>query len=265
MKTRVVSPLLAALVAIAGATTARAQGPAIGGEAFISGYGAGHAGPVASFGQAAFGPTPYGYGYGWPWGGAWGGTAAGGYLLGLGAYYQGLGQYNLLTAQALRIQQDTRAAGIDNHRRATETYFNLKRLNSAYAAAANPPLTPERIAAIVEARRPSRLDVALVRADTGEFRWPAALRDAEFDATRAEIEHLFAMRPLVGGGLGSENHFHIERAARRMRDDLTARVRSLPPADYVHAKRFLDGLTQLSSQDDALAAAPVDQRLAADR
>src|SRR5580658_11295167 len=73
----------------------------------------------------------WGDGWGWGWGG---GTAAGNYQMGAADLTRAAGLYNLYTAMAGISEEQARAMDIQNRLKATEAYFEMRKMNQKYRA-----------------------------------------------------------------------------------------------------------------------------------
>ena len=93
---------------------------------------------MASAASAQF----YGLG-GWVggWGGSWGpgSTPMGSYMAGMGEAIRAEGQYNLMSSQAAINLQEAQSQNIDNQLKWTNTYFEMRRVNEAYANSSRGP------------------------------------------------------------------------------------------------------------------------------
>ncbi len=67
--------------------------------------------------------NPYGYGSGYGFGG---GTAAGNYLQGMSTVIRSAGEYNLLSAQAGVNNEEARSRYLDNQKKWSQNYFQMK-------------------------------------------------------------------------------------------------------------------------------------------
>ena len=66
------------------------------------------------------------------YGGGGGGTAASNYMYGMSSVIQSEGAYNLMTAQAAIAAQQAEAQYLQNRLAATQTYFEMRKMNKQY-------------------------------------------------------------------------------------------------------------------------------------
>jgi len=202
---------------------------------------------VAS-GQPSSTSADYGYGPGYyvvyprvyP---AWGGTTvAGSYARGLAALTHAQGVYNRLTAEARLIHAQAQAKELENRELRIQSYFAMREHNrQARAAERGPRLSAERAAEIAARRGPQRLTAEQLDPATGAIAWPVALQGPEFAELRKVLQAAFAHRA-YHGSLSTEQVEQVEQAAEAMRLALKQRIREIPAADYLEAKRFLANL-----------------------
>ena len=236
--------MLAVVVVFASAGVSQAQ-------VFKHGLGLGHLGHhhhghhhhvVGVYGGFGY-PVYDGFGVGI--GAPVGATAASSYLFGQAAYVQSLGQYNLLTAQAAKAQQEATSQAIVNNRKAVESFFAKRELNAAFKAQSQPmrtPLTSEQIQASNAARKPQPLSEIELNPATGEIAWPAALQGGEFARMRTEVQRQFAERAAQAGSPASFDAAALNATVGQFRDQLKGHVGAMRPADYLAARKFIDRL-----------------------
>jgi hypothetical protein len=189
-------------------------------------------------------------------------TAAEGLLTGQARLYQGMGDYNRSTAEALKFREEARALYQDNYRNGLKTYFDLKRMNAAYRAETGPiPVSKEKLDQWNVEDQPVRLSRREYNSDTGRVQWPAVLKTAVFDAYRLELEDLFARRTANEFGVNSDFFRIVKQDATAMQNLLKAYLRSeekfFSDQEYMAAKNFLDSLAheaRLAPDLDGLVA-----------
>ncbi|MBL8827712.1 MAG: hypothetical protein JNM18_12105 [Planctomycetaceae bacterium] len=211
-------------------------------------YGRYYGRPYGSYGYGGYG---YGYGYGAT-------TAAGSYAVGMGQALRGAGAYNVMTAEANKLNQEAKQAEIKTRQQATEAFFEMRRMNREYTAAeaaARKPVAPtgstkERLAEQAQRRR---LTVAQLDPVTGQIAWPEMLLNPALMATRTLIDEMFAMhaagRPV--------NHSSMTAAITKLRQELDALNGTNVNQAYAQAVTFLRLLgDSIHSPTDTLAANP---------
>ncbi len=190
---------------------------------------------------ANYGGYPYGY-----WGSS---TALEGFGRGLGDMINAFGQYNLATSAAVVNLSEARRSEISNDKLWTQTYFEMRDVNrqNREAELKRQRGNPENWARYAQAAKPKPLGNQELDAVTGEIRWPILLGLADFAAQRARLEKAFADRA-YHGVMGAEDYLVVHQVADEMLTGLRDRVASLPPQQYVVAKRFLESLVYEASQ-----------------
>lgn len=165
---------------------------------------------------------------------------------GRAAVIRSQGEANRLNSQAAVNFQEARARAGDSARAGLENYFAIRREARAYRQAergARP--TPEELQRRAQAAKPDPLSPSEFDALTGEINWPILLRDDKFDTSRQRIEQLLGRRAIKTSplrkatGLETGEYLEALRLTDEMKDQLRDRIRSLPPQDYMAAKRFL--------------------------
>jgi hypothetical protein len=171
-------------------------------------------------------------------------STPGGFMHGYADVLRSMGLYNLYSAQAARHEQEACRRWLDNRVKSVDTHFTRRAINrDGKALLKGPPLTKEQRAKVSSAQRPQRLTADELHPVTGRIQWPAALRVADFAATRASLQRLFAERAARGGfdGDGSSD-------ARGLVDELRTQLREREKSmrgnqdDSIQALRFLKSL-----------------------
>jgi hypothetical protein len=165
---------------------------------------------------------------------------------GRAAVIQAQGEANRLNSQAAINFQEARARAGDSTRAGLENYFAIRSEARAYRQAERGPRpTPEELQRRAQAAKPDPLSPSEFDALTGEFNWPILLRDDTFDTSRQRIEQILGRRAIETSplrkatGLETDEYLEALRLTDEMKDQLRDRIRSLPPQDYMAAKRFL--------------------------
>lgn len=160
---------------------------------------------------------------------------------GIADVVRSIGEANFLNSKAAINFEDARRIWLDNVTKSEYTYFETRRYNTQQRAelrGGRP--TTEQAVQLAQARMPRRLGPGDLDPFTGRVYWPVLLRNDHFAADRAAIEELLAVR--ATRGQSSEDYFRTRQLVALMSNELKARVEEVPPAEYVAAKRFLDGL-----------------------
>ena len=107
------------------------------------------------------------------------------------------GLRRLATSEAMKNVEDARRAYIDNRLKATQTYYDMKRMNNDYRASQrSQPLSFEGYVRLARAQAPDRLSVSQLDPFTGNIAWPAILRDPRYAQDRLLIETLYLLNIL---------------------------------------------------------------------
>jgi hypothetical protein len=199
--------------------------------------------------QVAWGQSPTvepvvvagGWGPGW-YGGYYSSTAAEGALRGWGALAEGAGQYNYLTSLAMINGQIARSQHLDNQVKYAQTYWEKKDIYRQNTQSTRRPLSAEDYQRLAKDRAPERLDGYQFERATGQIHWPAALQGPEFVAERTRLEALFAQRDVRDSGPGSPTCREIQATTERMLTAHRQQLGQLSPTEYIHVKKFLQGL-----------------------
>ena len=178
----------------------------------------------------------------WGWGGGYhhASTLAEGAQRGFADVVRSAGQYNLDTAQAQNIQQDSVSKYLDNRLKGTDTYFQMREANRQYRQRLEtPPLSSEQLYRIAAEQAPKTLAASDLDPLTGDISWPIVLQGDEYEEARTKLEGLFALRAKEGD---SSYVFQIQQVANETLAQLKANIRNYPPPEYLQAKRFLESL-----------------------
>jgi hypothetical protein len=165
------------------------------------------------------------------------------------AQNESLGQLRVQTAQAATELEAAKARNIENQQRATEVYFEKRRLNQESQAAeaeAQRQRAAARRSASESGKTPPPPRPSAVQFDpvTGRLRWPAALKDDRFADVRDELDKMFEHRAAADGYVGDEDSQKIQEAVKTARDQLRENIKAFSSQDYVQATKFLDALDQ---------------------
>lgn len=189
--------------------------------------------------------------YGYP-GGFYGGygvyhhasTYEEGVLRGYADVVRSRGAYNLATSLARINNEQARRLASANKQLATETYFELRRINrearaEARAAVVQRP-SAEDIARFARDRAPQPLSPGDFDPEGARLAWPAALTTDTFHAERTQIDALVADRRKAGAAVDPQ----IRLLAVQLAAKLKREIKSFSPAAYLAAKKFVVGLQQ---------------------
>lgn len=154
------------------------------------------------------------------------------------------GEFNRNTAQAEVSHEHARELNIDNRYRGVSNYFDIREKNREMRnRERGVPPTEEDLIRYNQSRIPDRLSAADLDRQIGEIHWPALLMRSEFDEHRARLGELFYNRGYYNSGLASSNYVQIKAESDRMLATLQSLVYEVDPQAYLHAKKFVVGLS----------------------
>lgn len=158
-------------------------------------------------------------------------------------------------AQIAKTMTEVQAMRMDNALKHTKTFYERRQTRDTYFALRQTPSPGDskhaaQPAAMTVQKPMNRLTVAEFDPVTKVIHWPDCLLGDRYTAARNEIEGLFAAQRPGENGADSVFFAKVKTATDRMADLLRAEIRQLPAAEYLAAKRFLDGL-----RNEALAPA----------
>lgn len=166
-------------------------------------------------------------------------TATEGFRRGRADFVRGVGEYNYYSSLARINNEKARSRYIDNRKKYTETYFEMRRINSearAYERDARP--TADQIEAYTMARRPKRLDAGSYDQESGLVNWPATLDAPQFAEKRAMVDQLIAYRSVQNRDYDST----IKKLASQLQTKLKDQVHQMDASEYMQTRAFLTGL-----------------------
>jgi len=152
------------------------------------------------------------------------------------------GERNLMNSQAAINATEAQRNDIQNRQLWTNTYFQMRETNRAYREAERRPRpTMEDAVRYAQAGKPKPLSTSQVDHVSGKISWPGPLAMSSFDATRAELDKLYAKRSQQGG-LSYEDQREVRELTDAMLADLKKQIKDIPPMDYSASKNFLQSL-----------------------
>jgi hypothetical protein len=181
-----------------------------------------------------------GYGYGGGWGG--GGTAAGNYMQGMSTVIRSAGEYNLATAQAGVSYEEARSKYLDNNKKWSENYFEMKERRQALEVQQREinKHSNEALNAAAKSSLPRTLGPNALDPVTGQITWPEVLQGGEFADLRKQVEQQFELRTKTSNVAGTAQKIHA--ATQEMSSILRKEIEKVPANEYIAARKFLDGL-----------------------
>ena len=167
---------------------------------------------------------------------------------GMANVIQSAGQANLLNSAAARNYQEARSRDLDNRMKATNTYFEMRKMNREYVAAERGPKpTSEQMFRYARDRAPDRLNANQLDPLTGQIYWPVVLEQDIYKTQREKIDELFGLRAKYHGQIGAEQYLELQRTTKAMEAELKKHVKEYPPGDYTKAKSLIESLSYEAS------------------
>ncbi len=169
------------------------------------------------------------------------------YARGYADVVRSAGQYNLQTSEALINVEQARSLNFANRIQYTQTFFEMRKMNRQYRAEERgPPRSSETLARLAAEAAPKRLSPGELDPVDGGISWPILLQADYFGVIRTEVEKAYEIRADKQGAIGVEQYLKIQNDSKKMIAMLKEIVGTVPPGDYIHAKRFLESLAQES-------------------
>lgn len=149
------------------------------------------------------------------------------------------GMRELQQSEAVKNYELARRQYIENRLLATQTYFDMRRLNQEARRQERPsPLPFEAYVRLARQQAPNRLSVSELDPLTGAIYWPPGLRREAYAADRAAIETAFRQR----AARIASNYDEIIAACERLLVKLKADIDTFVPNDFIMAKNFVESL-----------------------
>jgi hypothetical protein len=201
-------------------------------------------GTVVSTAALAGGYADEGIGYGYH-----ASTEAEGVLRGWGALARSVGEANYYNSLAAINGQDAYTRYLQNSEHATETYFRMRQINRAGRQAERAPRwSLEQYVAMAKNNAPDNLTEQQYDRTLGRLTWPALLNGDEFKAEREALNRAFLVRSPSDSGAATAFYAEVQQIAGSMEAKLLGKIDQVMPAEYVAAKKFINGLAYESQQ-----------------
>jgi len=147
-------------------------------------------------------------------------------------------------ARVREMQQKTRSLALDNNLKYAKTFYEKRKLWEEHQTQhPRDRATPEEVNRYSRSNLPKRLESYQV-SSRGITYWPAVFERPEFAEERNTIDRLFKQRQPRDAGPESDFCQEVRGAADAMRDDLRGMLKELSPAQYVAARKFIDGVAR---------------------
>jgi hypothetical protein len=180
--------------------------------------------------------------------GGYASTAGQGAAYGMSEMMRAQGYENLKNSEAAKNWEDVKTLEIQNRMRWTETYFEMRKTNSAARAAeAGPAITHDQAIRMAKMGAPPRLVSTQLDPVTGYIEYPMILQDDIFAPYREELDKLFAKRASTGGSISFGEFQEIQSTVSSFTEALKEHVTKYPAGEYGRARTFLDSLKHEAS------------------
>lgn len=189
------------------------------------------------------GPGGYGGWGGYGYGGGWVGTAASSYEHGFADVVRSAGIANLYDSQAALNYEDARSKDLDNRLKATETYFNMRRMNDQYRQAERgTPATAEQLFRWAHRDVPRALNSYEFDPLTSQVNWPLVLRAPGYQDFRDYTEQFFRLRAESPQKVNIANLMRLQEVLENWLYTLKADIKAFKPNDYIRSRKFIESL-----------------------
>ena len=186
------------------------------------------------------------WGYGW---GNYSSTVAEGYARGAADLTRSAGMGNLYNSQAAINYEDAQSKELDNRRKATESYFELRRINQqARAEEEARRRTSEGAFRYGQTPAVKRLTMARLDPVTGKLAWPPILEREKYAPQRQVLDELFVKRAMMPTGLIGDDYVRAVNACNSLLDDLKRDLPEYKPMDWIEAKNFVESVSYEARQ-----------------
>ncbi|TWT78097.1 hypothetical protein Pla123a_08860 [Posidoniimonas polymericola] len=163
------------------------------------------------------GGQPYYNGYG---GGYHASTAGESYARGMADAVRAQGEKNLADSQAAMNIEDARSANIDNRTKATNAYWERKKIYEENTAEQRYKDAQER-AKVRDRNMLKSISANELDPTTGQVSWPALLKQETFDEFRKPLDDTFAKKG-ADGVLSSDDYLEAKSLIKQFRTAVTA-------------------------------------------
>jgi hypothetical protein len=189
----------------------------------------------------------WGWGGGWGWGNGGAATADQAAAMGMADLVNAAGSYNLQTSQAAINVEQARSMNLDNRLKGTQTYFEMRKINTAARNAERPRgMTSEEAWRYAQIGAPKRATAYQVDPVSGRIYWPVQLQSPAYADYRKQLDDLFRQREVTHGNSGYEVYQKIQATTTAFLAELKKNIDTLPSGDYVKAKNFIESLAHES-------------------
>ena len=164
---------------------------------------------------------------------------------GMASLMRAQGMQNLQNSEAAKNYGQATTQAIDNRKKWTETYFEMRKINrNARAEEAPSRISHEDAIRLAKSVAPPRLGSTQLDPVTGHIEYPLVLQDKIFTPYRSELDSLFAERASSGSSLQFEQWQAIRQTVSKFIEVLKEHVHDYPASEYGKARVFLNSLTK---------------------
>jgi len=183
-------------------------------------------------------------GRGWGWGrGNYASTAQQAADYGMASMMRAQGYQNLQNSEAAKNYEQAKTLEIDNRKKWTETYFEMRKINrQARAEEAPPKVSHETAIRLSQKMASPRLGATQLDPVTGHIEYPLVLQDSIFEPYRTELDAQFAKRSTSGSGLQFDQWQAIQQTVSKFIEVLKEHIDDYPAGEYGKARVFLNSL-----------------------
>jgi hypothetical protein len=164
------------------------------------------------------------------------------YLRGWADLYRSAGEFYYLRALGAKEAENAREQAIYNGVTAIRAGQNVRRLNRAFQTEQQPKYDAQGVASFQRKLLPARLTSAQLDSD-GRIQWPGLLLAGGYRELRHSLEELFRRR---AGTVPPEQQAELRGAilnlTSRLNAELKQQIAGYRPAEYIAARKFIDGL-----------------------
>lgn len=193
--------------------------------------------------QAQIAGSPWFLGGGGYGGGSYGGgTADGNFMSGAAQVIRAEGENYNLTTQGMINYETARSSYIDNTAKWSSFYWRMREANenSKRQRLERDRHSPEVLTQVAASDIPRSLSSDELDVVSGKIYWPEALMAEQFSAMRLDLEHRFELIALTTRT--PEMIAQVREETRTLKEMLRSNIETIPAADYVTARKFLDSL-----------------------
>ena len=177
-------------------------------------------------------------------GGNFASTAQQGASYGMASMMRSQGYQNLQNSEAAKNLQSAQSQQIDNRKKWTDTYFDMRKTNrKARSDEAPSRISHEDAIRLAKSVAPPRLSSTQLDSTTGHIQYPLVLQDSIFTPYRSELDSLFAGRASSGSGLQIREFQAIRTTLTKFKEVLREHVKDYPSSEYGKARVFLNSLS----------------------